>query len=189
VQASFAQVALFRADERTNALRETLAELLRLDEPRTRFAAMISGLDIHYDLGEGHPLLGRRMPDVGGGEKPPDSGGETRVSEAPPGTEGDTSIQGLTAAPRRRRSGIKKLFGELKREVCGNSKQRARKSRKRVDHQKEADFNPHQHRISTWSRLAVPGGSSPCCTKPGRRYSISVSLAASTSPPGPIAFD
>src|SRR6476620_6002945 len=29
-----------------------------------RFAAMQSGLDIHYDLGEGHPLLGRRMPDL-----------------------------------------------------------------------------------------------------------------------------
>ena len=28
------------------------------------FAAMMSGLDIHYDLGEGHPLLGRRMPDL-----------------------------------------------------------------------------------------------------------------------------
>ena len=25
---------------------------------------MITGLDIHYDLGEGHPLLGRRMPDL-----------------------------------------------------------------------------------------------------------------------------
>jgi hypothetical protein len=25
---------------------------------------MISGLDIRYDLGEGHPLLGRRMPDL-----------------------------------------------------------------------------------------------------------------------------
>jgi 3-(3-hydroxy-phenyl)propionate hydroxylase len=24
----------------------------------------MSGLDIHYDLGEGHPLLGRRMPDL-----------------------------------------------------------------------------------------------------------------------------
>jgi hypothetical protein len=24
----------------------------------------MSGLDIHYDLGAGHPLLGRRMPDV-----------------------------------------------------------------------------------------------------------------------------
>jgi hypothetical protein len=34
-----------------------------MDEPRKRFGAMMSGLDIHYDLGEGHPLLGRRMPD------------------------------------------------------------------------------------------------------------------------------
>jgi hypothetical protein len=25
---------------------------------------MMSGLDIHYDLGDGHPLLGRRMPDL-----------------------------------------------------------------------------------------------------------------------------
>ena len=35
-----------------------------MDEPRRRMAAMMSGLDIHYDLGEGHPLLGRRMPDL-----------------------------------------------------------------------------------------------------------------------------
>ena len=41
-----------------------MAELLSMDEPRKRFAAMMSGLDIHYDLGEGHPLLGRRMPDL-----------------------------------------------------------------------------------------------------------------------------
>jgi len=34
------------------------------DEPRKRLAGIISGLDIHYDLGEGHPLLGRRMPDL-----------------------------------------------------------------------------------------------------------------------------
>jgi hypothetical protein len=41
-----------------------MAELLSMDEPRKRFAARMSGLDIHYDLGEGHPLLGRRMPDL-----------------------------------------------------------------------------------------------------------------------------
>jgi 3-(3-hydroxy-phenyl)propionate hydroxylase len=35
-----------------------------MDEPRKRFAAMMSGLDIRYDLGEGHPLLGRRMPNL-----------------------------------------------------------------------------------------------------------------------------
>ena len=41
-----------------------MSELLQMDEPRKRYAAMMSGLDIHYDLGEGHPLLGRRMPDL-----------------------------------------------------------------------------------------------------------------------------
>ena len=61
---TMAQVALRRSDERTDALRDTLADLLSMDEPRKRYAGMISGLDIHYDLGEGHPLLGRRMPDL-----------------------------------------------------------------------------------------------------------------------------
>jgi hypothetical protein len=41
-----------------------MADLLSMDEPRRRFAGMLSGLDVHYDLGEGHPLLGRRMPDL-----------------------------------------------------------------------------------------------------------------------------
>jgi hypothetical protein len=59
-----ASVALRRPDERTKAVRDTMTELLCMDEPRRRFAAMMSGLDIHYDLGEGHPLLGRRMPDL-----------------------------------------------------------------------------------------------------------------------------
>ena len=59
-----AMVALRRPDERTKALGETIAELLESDEPRRRLAAEMSGLGIHYDLGEGHPLLGRRMPDL-----------------------------------------------------------------------------------------------------------------------------
>jgi 3-(3-hydroxy-phenyl)propionate hydroxylase len=59
-----AQVALLRPDDRTEALRGSVSDLLAMDEPRRRFAAMMSGLDIHYDLGEGHPLLGRRMPDL-----------------------------------------------------------------------------------------------------------------------------
>jgi len=58
------QVALRRPDARTKALGDTMSELLSMDEPRKRFAAMLSGLDIRYDLGEGHPLLGRRMPDL-----------------------------------------------------------------------------------------------------------------------------
>jgi hypothetical protein len=59
-----ASVALRRSDDRTNAVRDTMAEFLRMDEPGRRFAAEMSGLGIHYDLGEGHPLLGRRMPDL-----------------------------------------------------------------------------------------------------------------------------
>ncbi|MDF2810641.1 MAG: putative aromatic compound monooxygenase YhjG [Microvirga sp.] len=61
---TMASVVLRREDERTKALRDIMAELLSMDEPRRRFAAMMSGLDIHYDLGAGHPLLGRRMPDL-----------------------------------------------------------------------------------------------------------------------------
>jgi 3-(3-hydroxy-phenyl)propionate hydroxylase len=59
-----AQMSLSGADERDDALRETVAELLGMEEPRKRFAGMLSGLDIHYDLGGGHPLVGRRMPDL-----------------------------------------------------------------------------------------------------------------------------
>ena len=61
---TMAQTALRRPDDRTKALRDTVAELLSTEEPRERFAAMMAGLDVHYDLGEGHPLLGRRMPDL-----------------------------------------------------------------------------------------------------------------------------
>ncbi|MEO7017794.1 MAG: FAD-dependent monooxygenase [Leifsonia sp.] len=61
---SMAQTVLQRADPRTVALTETMAELLTLDEPRIRIAALIHGLDIAYDFGPGHPLLGRRMPDL-----------------------------------------------------------------------------------------------------------------------------
>ena len=64
LKTTMAQTALNRGDERMTALRETMAHLLKMDEPRKRFAAMMSGLDIRYDLGVGHPLLGRRMPDL-----------------------------------------------------------------------------------------------------------------------------
>jgi 2-polyprenyl-6-methoxyphenol hydroxylase-like FAD-dependent oxidoreductase len=64
LQTSMAITALNRGDERTNALRQTLANLFEMDEPRKRYAGMMSGLDIRYDLGTGHPLLGRRMPDL-----------------------------------------------------------------------------------------------------------------------------
>jgi 3-(3-hydroxy-phenyl)propionate hydroxylase len=61
---TMAQVPLTRSGARIDALRGAMAELLSMDEPRQWLAGMISGLDIHYDLGEGHPLVGRRMPDL-----------------------------------------------------------------------------------------------------------------------------
>ena len=61
---TMAQVALLRPDERSEAARAAMSELLSMDEPRKCFAGMLSGLDIQYDLGAGHPLLGRRMPDL-----------------------------------------------------------------------------------------------------------------------------
>jgi len=61
---TMAQTALQRADERIKALDNVLSELVITDESRKRLAGLISGLDIRYDLGDGHPLLGRRMPDL-----------------------------------------------------------------------------------------------------------------------------
>jgi 2-polyprenyl-6-methoxyphenol hydroxylase-like FAD-dependent oxidoreductase len=61
---TMASIVLRREDERTKALRDTIAEFLGMDEPRRRMAADLSGLDIRYDPGERHPLLGRRMPDL-----------------------------------------------------------------------------------------------------------------------------
>jgi 2-polyprenyl-6-methoxyphenol hydroxylase-like FAD-dependent oxidoreductase len=64
LQYTMAQTALQRQDERMKALVDIVSELASMDEPRKRLAGIVSGLDIHYDLGEGHPLLGRRMPDL-----------------------------------------------------------------------------------------------------------------------------
>jgi hypothetical protein len=59
-----AQAPVQRRDERMQALVEVVSELALMDEPRKPIAGTISGLDIHYHLGAGHPLLGRRMPDL-----------------------------------------------------------------------------------------------------------------------------
>jgi 3-(3-hydroxy-phenyl)propionate hydroxylase len=64
VHNTMAQVALSNTDPRAHALREIVVDLLAMDEPRRRIAGMISALDIHYDLGDAHPLVGRRMPDL-----------------------------------------------------------------------------------------------------------------------------
>jgi 3-(3-hydroxy-phenyl)propionate hydroxylase len=64
LRTTMAQSALRRPDDHSKALGEVVGELLGTDEARRRMAGELSGLDIHYDLGEGHPLLGRRMPDL-----------------------------------------------------------------------------------------------------------------------------
>lgn len=64
LQNTMAQVALRRMDDRSKAMGNIFSELLGMDEPRRRMAAEMSGLGVHYDLGEGHPLFGRRMPDL-----------------------------------------------------------------------------------------------------------------------------
>ncbi|WP_343518314.1 FAD-dependent monooxygenase [Sphingomonas sp.] len=62
---TIAQGVLRLPGARMAVLGDFVGEMLALDEPRKRFAGMMSGLDIHYETcGEGHPLLGRRMPDL-----------------------------------------------------------------------------------------------------------------------------
>jgi hypothetical protein len=61
---TMALTAVDRGDDRIGALRDMMTELLQMDEPRKQYFAMMSGLDVHYDFGKGHPLLGRRMPDL-----------------------------------------------------------------------------------------------------------------------------
>lgn len=72
---TMAATALGRGDERTEALREVMSDVLAMEEPRKRYGGIMSGLEIRYDLGDGHPLLGRRMPDL----ELAGDGGATRV--------------------------------------------------------------------------------------------------------------
>ena len=61
---TMALTAIDRSDNRIDALREMISELLQNNEARRQYVAMMSGLDVRYDFGNGHPLLGRRMPDL-----------------------------------------------------------------------------------------------------------------------------
>ena len=61
---SMAQTVLQRNDPRTAALNGILGDVMATTPARNEVAARIHGLDVAYDLGEGHPLLGRRMPDL-----------------------------------------------------------------------------------------------------------------------------
>jgi len=74
---TMAQTALQRQDERTKALGEVVSEVAGMDGPRKQLAGLVSGLDIRYDLGGGHPLVGRRMPDL----EVVTAGGPVRVFE------------------------------------------------------------------------------------------------------------
>jgi 3-(3-hydroxy-phenyl)propionate hydroxylase len=75
---TMALTALQRGDERSRALAEEAARLAQIDEARIWLAGIVSGLDVHYELGDGHPLLGRRMPDL---DLELADGGTTRVFE------------------------------------------------------------------------------------------------------------
>ncbi|MDR7298318.1 2-polyprenyl-6-methoxyphenol hydroxylase-like FAD-dependent oxidoreductase [Pelomonas aquatica] len=64
LQQTLALTALNRGDDRSNALRDMMAKTMQMDEPRRWYSASVSGLDVRYELGAGHPLLGRRVPDL-----------------------------------------------------------------------------------------------------------------------------
>lgn len=68
-----AQSALSRPDAQTGALRDVLADAMRVAEVNDRLGGMVTALDVRYPLG-GHVLAGCRMPDVdllrGGGGAP-----------------------------------------------------------------------------------------------------------------------
>ena len=61
---TMAQSLFQKADPRQEALRDLLDEILRAEGAGTVVTGLITGLDVAYDLGPGHPLLGRRMPDL-----------------------------------------------------------------------------------------------------------------------------
>ncbi len=79
---TMAQSVVQRTDVRIEALRDTIAEMLSFDGPRKLVAGLISGLDVVYDLGEGHPLLGRRIP-TSTSSRPPARYGSSRCSMMP----------------------------------------------------------------------------------------------------------
>jgi 3-(3-hydroxy-phenyl)propionate hydroxylase len=55
---------LSRQDPRTESLRDLAGEIASMPEPRHHLGALASGLSVRYDLGDTHPLLGRRVPDL-----------------------------------------------------------------------------------------------------------------------------
>jgi len=64
LEQTLALTALAKGDDWTNALRSFVVKVMQMDEPRRWYSSMMSGLDVRYALGDGHPMLGRRMPDL-----------------------------------------------------------------------------------------------------------------------------
>lgn len=64
LQLTMAASALQRREPRMTAVADLLTALLDLDQPTALLGGRLAGLDVAYDLGPGHPLLGRRMPDL-----------------------------------------------------------------------------------------------------------------------------
>nr|WP_163573709.1 FAD-dependent monooxygenase [Fodinicola feengrottensis] len=75
LQATRAQTVLGRPGSHSEALRDVFAQLTKVDEVNRYFVGMFTQLDIQYAVGEGSPLLGRRIPDL---DLKTDSG-DTRV--------------------------------------------------------------------------------------------------------------
>jgi 3-(3-hydroxy-phenyl)propionate hydroxylase len=95
LQNSMAAIALRRTDDRTKALEKLVCELFVLDEPRRRLAGMMSGLDIHYDVGKGRSLVAGQMS----GQRAPGSGASD------PRRDSNAADQGATHVPRERQGG------------------------------------------------------------------------------------
>ncbi|WP_431953890.1 FAD-dependent monooxygenase [Nocardia lijiangensis] len=59
-----AQTALIKPGRQNDALRDVIADILTVPEVCLRLSGILSGLDLRYPLGDTHPLLGRRMPNL-----------------------------------------------------------------------------------------------------------------------------
>ncbi|MEW2140101.1 rifampin monooxygenase [Streptomyces sp. NPDC005409] len=59
-----AQITLLGADPGATALRELFSKLMDFEEVNRYVTGMITAVEVRYDFGEGHALLGRRMRDV-----------------------------------------------------------------------------------------------------------------------------
>jgi hypothetical protein len=58
-----AQVAIIRPDPHARAIAAVVRDLIATKDGTNYFVEKISGVSMHYDLGEGHPLVGHSAPD------------------------------------------------------------------------------------------------------------------------------